>query len=290
MAKSRYEYVRLFEQADALLPNTFLVVRIDGRAFTNFTSDHAFRKPNDPRGLSLMNAAARAVMDQFSDVFLAYGQSDEYSFVFARGTKLWGRRASKLTTAVVSLFTATYVMKWPEYMIEEAMASAVGVGDNVGGGSSFRPMPLLRAPQFDGRIVCYPSSQNLMDYMCWRQVDCHINNLYNTTFWALVKKGNKTEKEAHACLSGTVSSQKNEMLFTDFGINYNDEPNIYRKGSIMRRKKIEVVVTRKAVLKQGGGEAAEKKVKKQRKVVELCHEDMTKTAFWASEGLGQHVG
>lgn len=33
MAKSRFEYVRNFELPDPILPNVFMVVRIDGRAF-----------------------------------------------------------------------------------------------------------------------------------------------------------------------------------------------------------------------------------------------------------------
>jgi tRNA(His) guanylyltransferase len=33
MAKSRFEYVRNFELPDPLLPETFIVVRIDGRGF-----------------------------------------------------------------------------------------------------------------------------------------------------------------------------------------------------------------------------------------------------------------
>jgi hypothetical protein len=33
MAKSRYEYVKLFEKDDSLLPNTWIVVRLDGRGF-----------------------------------------------------------------------------------------------------------------------------------------------------------------------------------------------------------------------------------------------------------------
>lgn len=33
MAKSRFEYVRNFELPDPLLPNTYIVVRIDGRGF-----------------------------------------------------------------------------------------------------------------------------------------------------------------------------------------------------------------------------------------------------------------
>ncbi len=36
MAKSKYEYVKNFETVDAILPNVWVVVRIDGRAFTRY--------------------------------------------------------------------------------------------------------------------------------------------------------------------------------------------------------------------------------------------------------------
>ena len=39
---------------------------------------HNFTKPNDERALGLMDCAARDVMKEYSDVVLAYGQSDEY--------------------------------------------------------------------------------------------------------------------------------------------------------------------------------------------------------------------
>ena len=41
-------------------------------------------------------------MEEFQDMVLCYGESDEYSFVFKKETSLWGRRTSKITTAVVS--------------------------------------------------------------------------------------------------------------------------------------------------------------------------------------------
>lgn len=80
----------------------------------------------------------------------------------------------------------------------------------------------------------------------------HINNLYNTTFWALVQKGDMGTTEAEEALKvlrpvsllrgicatiiqGTVASQKNEMLFSRFGINYNDEPEQFKKGSVLFR-------------------------------------------------------
>jgi ligand-binding sensor domain-containing protein len=35
-------------------------------------------------------------------------------------------------------------------------------------------------------MVAYPSDLHIKDYLRWRQVDCHINNLHNTCFWKLV--------------------------------------------------------------------------------------------------------
>ncbi|KAF2017659.1 Thg1-domain-containing protein [Aaosphaeria arxii CBS 175.79] len=215
MANSKYEYVRDFEETDRLLPGTWIVVRIDGRGFTKFTTRYQFEKPNDRRALDLMNAAAEAVMKDLPDIVLAYGDSDEFSFVFHKNCTLFERRASKLMTTIVSTFTANYTFLWSTCFPDSPLAP-----------------PL---PSFDGRCVCYPSDQYLRDYMSWRQVDCHINNLYNTTFWALVNKGNMQAREAEELLKGTVSSDKNEILFSRFGINYNNEPEIFRKGSVLYR-------------------------------------------------------
>jgi len=68
------------------------------------------------------------------------------------------------------------------------------------------------------------------------QRKAHINNLYNTVFWALVQQGGQTTTEAHATLRGTVSSNKHEMLFSRFGINYNEISARFRKGSTVVRE------------------------------------------------------
>lgn len=36
-------------------------------------------------------------------------------------------------------------------------------------------------------------------------------------------------------LQGTLAADKNEILFSRFGMNYNNEPDIYKKGSIVFR-------------------------------------------------------
>lgn len=50
MANSRFDYVRNFEGDDTILPNCWIVVRVDGKAFHKFTQKHDFDKPNDDNG------------------------------------------------------------------------------------------------------------------------------------------------------------------------------------------------------------------------------------------------
>jgi tRNA(His) guanylyltransferase len=118
--------------------------------------------------------------------------------------------------------------------------------------------------------VVYPGIEEVKDYFKWRGVDsksvhhsketkltfrsAHINNLYNTTFWALVQQGKMSAKEAHQELSvssdrtslslgtdrhitiqGTFAKDKHEILFKRFEINYNQLPEQFRRGSTVVR-------------------------------------------------------
>jgi tRNA(His) guanylyltransferase len=163
-----------------------------------------------------MNEAAKAVMTAIPDTIIGYGDSDEYSFVLQRTCQLFERRESKLVSTFASTFTANYIQRWSEFFDI--------------------PLELNHLPTFDCRAVTYPSIETLRDYLSWRQADCHINNLYNTTFWALVLKGNLTPKEAQDKLSGTLASDKNEILFSHFGINYNNELDMFKKGTVIFRE------------------------------------------------------
>ena len=55
-------------------------------------------------------------------------------------------------------------------------------------------------PLFDARCFCYPNQETLIDYFKWRYMDCHINNLYNTCLWNLIKYGKKTKEQAEDIL------------------------------------------------------------------------------------------
>ncbi|KAL9714466.1 tRNA-His guanylyltransferase [Leucoagaricus gongylophorus] len=217
MANTKYAYVRNFELPDSLLPDTFLVLRLDGHSFHRFSDAHNFAKPNDVRALELMDHAARDTMELYPDIVLAFGESDEYSFLLKKSTTIYNRRHSKIVSMLTSQFTSSYVFHWSRYF----------------------PETLLQyPPSFDGRIICYPTEKVVKDYFSWRQADTHVNNLYNTTFWALVQQGGKTTAEAHATLHGTFSKDKNEVLFSCFNINYNTIHPRFRKGSILVREDV----------------------------------------------------
>ncbi|GKD67445.1 tRNA(His) guanylyltransferase 1-like protein isoform X1, partial [Tanacetum coccineum] len=155
-----------------------------------------------------MNSCAVAVLEEFNDFIFAYGESDEYSFVLKINSELFQRRASETVSAICLFFTATYVIKWKEF---------------------FPQKELKCLPNFDGRAVSYPTSAIIRDYLAWRQVDCHINNQYNTCFWMLVKSG-KTTREAQSKLKGTQTQEKNQIL-SEFGIDYSMLPIMFRNGS-----------------------------------------------------------
>jgi len=164
-----------------------------------------------------MDHAAIALMREFPEIILGFGQSDEYSFLFRKSAVLYNRRRSKITSILCSYFTASYVMNWNTY---------------------FPDTTLRYVPSFDARIVLYPGTREVRDYFSWRQADTHINNLYNTTFWALIHQGGQSKKDAHESLRGTESGQKHDILFSQFGINYSALPLRYRKGSVLVREQL----------------------------------------------------
>lgn len=258
MAKSKFEYVRQFETDDSCLRNCYMVVRLDGRNFHKFSEKHNFAKPNDGRALGLMERSARSVMEELDDVVIAYGQSDEFSFVFKRTSTWFKRRASKLMTHVASQFSSSYVFYWKEYFAEQ---------------------PLLYPPGFDGRVVLYPSNRNLRDYLSWRQADCHVNNLYNTAFWTLIQKGGLTTVQAEDRLKGTLAADKNEILFSEFGMNYNSEPLLLRKGTSLIWEKRDEPVTKQV---KHPNEEEEKEVTTTRTRKRVCphHCDIIGDQFW----------
>ncbi|KAJ7620962.1 Thg1 C terminal domain-containing protein [Roridomyces roridus] len=262
MAGSKYAYVRNFELPDPLLQGTFMVFRLDGHSFHRFSDAHEFNKPNDLRALQLMDHAAQDLMEQYPDITLAFGESDEFSFLIRKSASLYNRRNAKIVSTLTSFFTSSYVFRWTTY---------------------FPDTPLKYPPSFDGRIVLYPSEREIRDYFSWRQTDTHINNLYNTVFWTLVQQGGESTTQAHATLKGTVSKEKNEILFSRFNINYNTLDPRFRKGSTIIREEIpEDSQTETSTASDAAPAKHMRSRTKPRTRTVVLHCDIIKDEFWVA--------
>lgn len=259
MAKSRFEYVKQFERENFLLPQTHIVIRVDGKGFHKFSEHYQFEKPNDLQALTVMNKTAEVMLQHFPDILLAYGDSDEYLFLLRRDCELFERREMKLISTFASYMSVNYMLQWNKTFPE-------------------KPISAERIPTFDARAVTYPNAQTVRDYFSWRQVDCHINNLYNTTFWSLIQKCGMTTTESENFLKGTLSSDKNEILFTKCGINYNNEPEIFKKGTILVREYEDWKQTLDSELTDRQKQR-QQKLRKKALIVEH-HLDIIKDSFW----------
>jgi len=158
--------------------------------------------------------AQAAVMADFGDCVLSFGQSDEYSFFFPPGASPYGRRGFKLASAVASVFSASAALRYSAFFPPPAP-------------------PLAAPPSVDARVVAYPSLRSACDYGRWRQVDCYINAMYNEVFWALRRAG-ADGAAAHAALLGTTAARKHDLLH-EHGLNFAKLPAAVRRGSTLLR-------------------------------------------------------
>lgn len=253
MVNSKYSYLKEMETKTNLLPHCWIIVRIDGKGFHKFSERHNFKKPNDFRSIELMNISAKAVMLTYPDIVLSYGQSDEYSFVINRYSKILERHDYKIMSNIVSIFASTYAYNWSNLFPDES---------------------LQVSPAFDGRTVLYPNNSCLRDYLSWRQADCHINNMYNTIFWTLVQKGNCSRQSAEERLRGTFSKDKRSLLL-EYNCEYDDEPEILRKGTILYR--MQNSTSKDDTLSE---------------CINVCHNDIIGEEFWKERPwiLGEERG
>ena len=210
--QTRYEYLKNYQSEETLLRDSYLVVRIDGRAFTPFCQRHPILRPIDDRLLGLMNECGRKVMEKNADIVFGFGQSDEFSFIFKKSSETFGRKRDTILTFMVSTFTASFVLLWDKY---------------------FPGVKLEYPPSFDARAVLYSHFRVIRDYLSWRQADSYINCMYNYTLCALMRTG-LDGPTATLQLNGTLSSQKLEIL-SKHGIDFAALPLSHKQGITLIR-------------------------------------------------------
>lgn len=193
--------MRVYEtsQDRCVLPNMYIVARIDGRSFTKLTKEvHKFKTPFDERFRDYMIGTVHHLMNCGFNVIYGFTESDEISLLFNFDETSFSRKTRKLISVLAG----------------EASAKFSTLLGDVGA--------------FDCRLSELPNKQLVGDYFRWRNEDAHRNALNAHCYWRLRDDG-FTQSEATSRIEGLNSADKNELLF-QYGINFNDVPNWQKRG------------------------------------------------------------
>ena len=195
--------MRVYEQSldQHILPDMYIVSRLDGRSFTRLTKEICkFEAPFDIRFRDLMVDTVKTLMeDSGFNIIYGYTESDEISLLFHKEDNTFGRKVRKINTTLAGEASAVFSL-------------ALGM-----------------KATFDCRVIPLPNIDRVMDYFAWRQEDSHRNSLNAWTYWTLRKEG-LSQEEATSEVEGKPVSYKNELLFQR-GINYNDLPSWQKRGT-----------------------------------------------------------
>ena len=193
--------MRQFETGHDLcvLPDLFIVARMDGRGFTRLTKEvHQFEAPFDARFSDYMVATAEHLLNCGFRAVYAYTQSDEICALFHREESSFDRKLRKFDSILAAEASACFALR------------------------------LGAHAAFDCRLSQLPTEELVVDYFRWRQEDAHRNALNAHCYWSLRKAG-KSVKEATNALLRLSKADKNELLFRQ-GINFSHLPNWQKRG------------------------------------------------------------
>lgn len=189
-----------------------LVVRLDGNNFHNFCSD--LKKPFDTNMSALMQATTSALVQRYNAT-VGYTQSDEITLVwitYPDGTLElpFSGKLQKIESLMASFAAAFFNTSLRQYLPNKDGDLAC----------------------FDARAFTTPTVQEAYHAVLWRQQDC-TKNAISMAAHALFP-GQSGQKKLH----GLSGAQKQELMFQEKGVNFNDYPAFFKRGTFFRREKV----------------------------------------------------
>lgn len=187
-------------------------VRLDGRNFSTFTQ--GLRRPFDPDMSQLMKDVTHDLVEEFGPL-VGYTQSDEITLGFylpadSQAEYVFDGKFQKIVS-LTAAFASTRFME---------------------GMQAYLPQKVGRWATFDSRAFVVPNLQELYHCFLWRQQDATKNAI------SMAASAHYSHRELH----GKSGDEKQEMLFAK-GINFNDSPYFFKRGTFLQRAKKMVTLT-----------------------------------------------
>lgn len=180
----------------------YLIVRLDGNGFSKYTKP--FDRVFDERIWLAMTTTTTALVD-YTNAILGYTQSDEITLVFGKTEKqfehLYGGKISKLNSILASFASTKFNASIDHPKGKEA------------------PLAI-----FDARAFGVPTAGEVANNVLWRIQDCRRNSVSSLFRWTA----------GHKKMQGLSSTSMIEILRDEYGVNWEDQPEIFRFGTFVR--------------------------------------------------------
>jgi tRNA(His) 5'-end guanylyltransferase len=204
-----------FEQAEAgrrAMRGLPLLARLDGRAFHTFTRD--MRRPYEPAMSRAMIETTRFLVGD-ATARVGYTQSDEITLAWYEPSQsvteyAFDGRYQKLASVLAGMAS----VKFSQLIARDLPAKA----DTV--------------PHFDCRVWQVPTLADAADVFVWREDDATKNSI------TMAAGAYYSEPELH----GKDAAAKHDLLHAR-GVNWNDFPAFFKRGSYLQRRAVERLLT-----------------------------------------------
>ncbi|HOI40682.1 MAG TPA: tRNA(His) guanylyltransferase Thg1 family protein [Methanobacterium sp.] len=192
-----------------------IVVRLDGRNFSQLSRKLEFEKPYDIEFVEILSEASYKLFMEFNPRFL-YTFSDEVSLLL--GNVPFGGRVEKIDSVMASFLSGAFTR---EIMGKDKYAEI------------FRG---IKPVSFDSRLIPL-SNKGVIAYFQERQMEAWRNCLNGYSYWTLRKEHSRTE--TMEILHKKKSEQLHDLLFSN-NINLAMMPAWQRRGIGLYKKKIKI--------------------------------------------------
>lgn len=197
---------KFYEQAYSFnaIPMLPLMARLDGRSFSRFTK--GLNRPFDEGMSQLMIHTCKFLVKE-SEAICGYTQSDEITLCFYTGNfysqLFFDGKIQKINSVLAAMASAYFNKNLKQYL----------------------PQKSDQMPVFDCRTWNVPNLEEAANVFVWREIDATKNAISMAA----------REYYSHEELNKVNSKQKQELLFAK-GINFNDYPDYFKRGTYCRKK------------------------------------------------------
>ncbi len=208
--------MKMYEMADAgrkTIPLLPVMARLDGKCFSKFTK--GLRRPYDVGMSELMQETTKWLCEE-TCALAGYTQSDEITLLWYSGDSrsqiYFDGRIQKMVSVLAGLCSVFFNRNLPLYL----------------------PIKKNHLAVFDCRVWQLPTLTEAANTFLWRELDATKNSISMAA----------QHYFSHNELMNKNGTEKMEMLFQK-GINWDDYPNFFKRGSYVIRRTTKSKLTEK---------------------------------------------